>query len=77
MNAEKEIGLTPKDGLMGQLRATVHGVEAHLADLFSSLNTTIRQAEAGLRWTLYTAIISITLIIAALLLWPYAANRFG
>ncbi len=69
VNAEKEIGLTHKDGQLGKLRDTVHISEEHLTSLLASLDETIANAEAEHQWTLYTAMIVINLLIAALLLW--------
>jgi len=41
VQASKELGLTPKDGHMGEMRGTVHKTEAQLTQLVEAVNTAI------------------------------------
>jgi methyl-accepting chemotaxis protein len=67
VKAEQQIGLTQQEGLLGELRQTIHGVEEHLAKLFTTVNKTIEQIHVRLEWTLFTAVAFIALSIAGLL----------
>jgi len=67
--AEKEIGLTHKDGKLGSLRKVVHEVEAKLATLTESVSVEIASAAQTVKFTLYAAIVGIVILIGAVLSW--------
>lgn len=74
--AEKEIGLTHKDGMLGSLRNVVHQVESALDSLSESVNEEIAAAAGSVKYTLYASIVGIVVLIAAVLLWAaYRVSR--
>ena len=67
VKAEQRIGLTYRDGLLGELGQTIHRVEEHLAKFFTTLNKTVHQLHVRLEWTLFSAVAAIAALIAGLL----------
>jgi len=68
VEAERRIGLGHEEGLLGELRQTVHVMEARLDRLFGTLDQSIRKAHGQLQWTLFATVLVVSLSIAGLLL---------
>ncbi|MDJ0738204.1 MAG: methyl-accepting chemotaxis protein [Gammaproteobacteria bacterium] len=69
VDAERELGLSHKDGALGELRKTVHAVEAELQAFEAELGTQIAAASSRIDVVLYGALAAIILAVAAWLSW--------
>jgi methyl-accepting chemotaxis protein len=68
VSAEQEIGLTHKDGKLGDLRSTVHSVDEEFAQLKANVGLSIADAETTLKTTLFATIAIIVATVAVVLL---------
>jgi methyl-accepting chemotaxis protein len=66
-DAEQTLGLTPKDGLLGQLRTTVHSVESDLQELSSTLSSEIESTQDLSHTTLLSSVLIVSLVILVLI----------
>ncbi|MEJ2692407.1 MAG: methyl-accepting chemotaxis protein [Candidatus Thiodiazotropha sp.] len=69
LEAEKQIGLTPKDGLLGDLRNRSHNLESHLNTLVNTLIADMESAENHMKTLLYSSIFVTVVLAGSLLLW--------
>ncbi len=73
--AEKDIGLTHKDGKLGSLRKVVHQVDGELKALSQSVNEEIAASTSAVHLTLIGAVVGIIILAGLVLSW--AAYRIS
>ncbi len=65
VKAAQKKGLNPKEGLLGELRGSVHDAEGHLQALSSSLSDNITSSRSTLKTTVITTALLLTLVLVS------------
>jgi methyl-accepting chemotaxis protein len=69
VEAEKTIGLSDKDGMMGTMRDVTHSLEANLNDFIETVDEQMLRQESQVKRTLYASIIALIIFVVAVLYW--------
>ncbi|MCP5304196.1 MAG: CZB domain-containing protein [Chromatiaceae bacterium] len=68
VDAERAIGLTPQDGLRGEMRSAAHEVDEHLEELADTLGGEIAVAGVAIQRMVVLAVVAGSVLIAVLLI---------